>query len=70
MLVWDVATQQLITFLDVPQSVVHIAYSPNGKWFGVLNEAGDVLVWDTSSWTLLLNFSQTLNTGQVFYGSG
>ncbi len=70
-LVWDVATQNLITSLDVSRSVVWITYSPDGRRLGVINEAGDVLVWDTSSWELLLSLStEILPVGQVFSGSG
>jgi WD40 repeat protein len=64
--VWDVPSQELITTLDVPRSVVYVAYSPDGARLGAINDWGEVLVWDTSTWRRALYLStDASNPGQV-----
>jgi WD40 repeat protein len=69
--VWDITTQHVVTALEVPQDVTAMHYSPDGERLGVINTVGDVLVWETTHWNLILSLSTALmSDGQPYFVSG
>ena len=72
-LVWDVASRELIAALENPagSGIIGMAYSSDGARLATISRKGDILVWDIGTGEQVLELtSETLVAGQVFYAAG
>lgn len=69
-LLWDIATGQLINSLeaDRTQMILGMAFSPSGGQIAAIYRRGDIVVWDISTGEILLTLTADVyGTSQVLY---